>query len=141
MSEADPPPPEAEPSKDVEVVTETNNNKSSKIVIGEPESDNFDIGASIVYSHRYFKKIEGTDTAVCLTCQKHNEGIGPKEPKRKETFSAAGSSTSGNNVKTLIVIFYLFTYMFSQVVERTYSADTRGLFWTNSWLRKRSSIN
>ena len=107
MSEAEPPPPEAEPSKDVEVVTQSNNNKS-EIVIGEPESDKFDIGASIVYSHRYFKKIEGTDTAVCLTCQKHNAGIGSKEPKRKDTFSAAGSSTSGNNVKrrhSCIVIF------------------------------------
>ena len=107
----------------------------------KPESDNFNIGTSIVYSHQYFKKIEDTDTAVCLTCQKHNEGIGSKEPKRKDTFSAAGSSTSGNNLNTFIVIFYLFTFMFSQVVKHTYSGDTRALFWTNSWLRKRSSIN
>ena len=98
----EPSPPEAEKSQDVELVVTESNNNTSDLIIGEPESDKFDIAASIIYSHNYFKRVEGTETAICLTCQKYNEEIGSKGTKRRDTFSVAGSSTSGNNFKILI---------------------------------------
>ena len=83
----------------IDLVTEANNNESSaeeEFTIGEPESEDFDIHASVCYSHRYFKKISGTDTAVCLTCQRANALKGPRDIKKKDTFSTSGGSTAGN---------------------------------------------
>ena len=85
----------------VDLVSEANNNGSSTsaeedFTIGEPESDDYDIHASVCFSHRYFKKIAGTETAVCLTCQRANALKGPRDIKKKDTFSTAGGSTAGN---------------------------------------------
>jgi len=67
----------------IEVVSVANNNVpaatgaevvvDAEVVIGEPpEITDIDIQGSVCYTHRYFKKIAGTDTAVCLTCQRFN---------------------------------------------------------------------
>ena len=81
----------------VKLVSEANNNESEEdFTIGEPESEEFDIHASVCYSHRYFKKIPGTETAVCLTCRRANARKGPRDIKKKDTFSTAGGSTAGN---------------------------------------------
>ena len=74
----------------IDLVTEANNNESAEdeFTIGEPESDDFDIHASVCYSHHYFKKISGTDTAVCLTCQRANTRKGPRDIKKKDAFRA-----------------------------------------------------
>ena len=72
----------------------------AEVVIGEPpEITDIDIQGSVCYTHRYFKKIAGTDTAVCLTCQRFNAKRGAKDVKRKDTFSTAGGSTPGEFLK------------------------------------------
>ena len=81
-------------------VSEANNNaeeggSDEVFTIGEPESEDFDIHASVCFSHRYFRKIPGTETAVCLTCQRANSKKGPRDVKKKDTFSIAGGSTAG----------------------------------------------
>lgn len=79
-------------------VSEANNNQSESMedfTIGEPESEDFDIHASVCFSHRYFRKVPGTETAVCLTCQRANAKKGPRDVKKKDTFSTAGGSTAG----------------------------------------------
>ena len=89
--------------ENIELVSEANNNVSSagvaealsEFIIGEPESPDFDIQGSVCYTHRYFKKIAGTDTAVCLTCERFNAKRGAKDVKRKDMFSTAGGSTAG----------------------------------------------
>ena len=94
----------------IEVVSVANNNVpaatgaevvvDAEVVIGEPpEITDIDIQGSVCYTHRYFKKIAGTDTAVCLTCQRFNAKRGAKDVKRKDTFSTAGGSTAGEFLK------------------------------------------
>jgi len=97
----------ANPAPDdvIEVISVGNNNVpaaaatgdevESDVIIGDPEVADFDIHGSVCYTHRYFKKIAGTVTAVCLTCQRFNAKRGPKDVKRKDTFSTAGGSTAG----------------------------------------------
>ena len=64
-----------------------------EVIVGEPQIDtDTDIYGSVIYTHGYFKKVAGTDTAVCITCQQLNANGGPK---RKDTFSTAGGSTAG----------------------------------------------
>ena len=115
------------------VITEANNNTSSSpeseddFTIGEPESEDFDIQASVCFSHRYFKKIAGTETAVCLTCRRANNKKGPRDIKKKDTFSTAGGSTAGN---VLINLMFIFNFLI-QDVDLTSLADTRDLSWTS----------
>ena len=75
--------------------TATRDEVESDFIIGEPEVADIDIHGSVCYTHRYFKKIAGTVTAVCLTCQSINAKRGPRDVKRKDTFSTAGGSTAG----------------------------------------------
>lgn len=63
-----------------------------EVIVGEPIDTDTDIYGSVIYTHGYFKKVAGTDTAVCITCQQLNANGGPK---RKDTFSTAGGSTAG----------------------------------------------
>ena len=107
------------PDSDViEVVSVSNNNVpaatvagvevDSEIVIGEPpEITDVDIQGSVCFTHRYFKKNAGTDTAVCLTCQRYNAKRDAKDVERKDTFSTAGGSTAGELLE-VSELFYFF---------------------------------
>ena len=116
----------------IEVVSVANNNVpaatgaevvvDAEVVIGEPpEITDIDIQGSVCYTHRYFKKIAGTDTAVCLTCQRFNAKRGAKDVKRKDTFSTAGGSTAGEFLKVSEPLnffnFILFRLPFPLVLE------------------------
>lgn len=64
-----------------------------EIIIGQPAED-YNIQASVVFSHNYFKKNEN-DTATCLTCEKMNETMKDKTMIRKAVFASSQGSTSG----------------------------------------------
>jgi len=94
--------PAPDDSEVIEVVSVANNNvpaatgaEVESFIIGEPEVSEFDLHGSVCYTHRYFKKIAGTDTAVCLACQRFNAKRGARDVKRKDTFSTTGGSTAG----------------------------------------------
>lgn len=114
------------------VVTEANNNTSEDEdtwTIGEPESEDFDIHASVCFSHRYFKKITGTETAICLTCRRANNKKGPRDVKKKDTFSTAGGSTAGDvSIKLMFILIFNFLI---QDVDLTLLANTRDHSWTS----------
>ena len=118
----------------VEVVSVANNNdpaatgaeEDPEFIIGEPEIADIDIQGSVCYTHRYFKKIAGTEIAVCMTCQRFNAKRGAKDVKRKDTFSTAGGSTAGNFSKASAPFLYYFTV---KVAVHTCSPSTRALYW------------
>ena len=86
---------------DIVVQTEQINNDTGKVrslwgvIIGELSTPDYDVMDSVVYSHNYFEKSLDGLSAVCLTCQLINSKLGPRDVKKKESFSIQGSSTSG----------------------------------------------
>ena len=72
-------------------------------VVGEPDSNDFRLHGSVVYTHNYFRKIDRT-TAICLSCKVSNEANQTKPP-RKENFKVSGGNTSGKIIFLLIQIF------------------------------------
>ena len=67
-------------------------------VIGEPDSSDFRLHGSVVYTHNYFKKID-RNTQCCLSCKAFNEA-NPTKPPRKDNFKVSGGNTSGKNQKS-----------------------------------------
>ena len=53
-------------------------------VVGEPDSNDFRLHGSVVYTHNYFRKIDRT-TAICLSCKVSNEANQTKPPRKGES--------------------------------------------------------
>lgn len=68
--------------------------KDKEIIIGQPDSPDYNIHNSVVYTHNYFRR-KNDETAVCLTCEQLNKSIKDKTMMRKTVFASSQGSTSG----------------------------------------------
>ena len=93
----------SEPSEPVDIVDvdkdgDTSENNNKEVMIGEPDSENFSLEKSVVWSHNYFRKdTVDKEKAICLSCEaenKANEG-NKRFMKHKVEFKTNKGSTSG----------------------------------------------
>ena len=74
---------------------EVSSDGTRKTVIGEPDSTDFRLKGSVVYTHNYFRRVD-RNNATCLTCKEFNES-NPNKVQRKENYKINGGNTSGKN--------------------------------------------